>query len=163
MSDSLAMKLIVNNFSFFTGVPCSLLSDFIKEIEEFSEKNQIVYVSALREDVAVGLAAGAALAGKKSVVFMQNSGLGVSVNAIASLIEPCSIPILYIISMRGFYPDKDTEENRIMGLISTVLLKNLNIDYCFWDEDKEHVIQWALERIENGKSAAILIKTDNEF
>src|SRR5207245_122100 len=59
------------------------------------------YVPAVREDSAVGIAAGAYLAGKKPVVLMQNSGLGVCLNAILSLNAIYAIPALLVVSWRG--------------------------------------------------------------
>lgn len=162
MLDKFVKQLIRSKFTFFTGVPCSLLAKFLKEIEEYSSKDQAYYVSALREDVAVGLATGAYLAGKKPVVLMQNSGLGVTVNAMASLTIPCAIPILYIISLRGYYPECDTEENRVMGAISLDLLKKLNVKYIFLEKDgEEKAAEWASEQTENGESVAILIKPEH--
>ena len=48
----------------------------------------------MREDSALGLAAGAYLGGRQPVVFMQNSGLGVSMNALVSLHQIYDIPAL---------------------------------------------------------------------
>ena len=67
-------------FDFFTGVPCSLVKSVIATLEERGG-----YIAETREDAAVGLAAGAYMAGKQPVVIMQNSGLGVCLNALSSL------------------------------------------------------------------------------
>ena len=66
-------RLIRENFKFFTGVPCSLLSGLILYLEEIEEAN---YIPSVREDSAVGLCAGAYLSGALPVLLMQNSGLG---------------------------------------------------------------------------------------
>ena len=66
-------------FDFFTGVPCSLVGPVISALEPLG------YVAETREDAALGLAAGAALAGRRPMVLMQNSGFGVSINALGSL------------------------------------------------------------------------------
>ena len=47
------------------------------------------------------MAAGAWLGGKLPMVLMQNSGLGVSVNALASLTTMYALPVLLVISWRG--------------------------------------------------------------
>lgn len=156
MEVGLIEQLIRNNFSFFTGVPCSLLSDFFEQIAEL--ENQISYVAALREEVAVGLAAGATLAGKKSVVLMQNSGLGASVNALASLVLPFEMPILFVISVRGYYPDKDTAENEIMGRMTMDILEKLGIDFKLIEHGlASEDVNWASNLIDQGKSATLLI------
>jgi len=58
-------------------------------------------VSATREEEAIGIAAGSYAVGRNAAVFMQSSGFGNCVNAIASLCIPCRVPIPLIINMRG--------------------------------------------------------------
>ena len=58
-------------------------------------------VSCTREEEAVGVLAGAALGGQRGVLLMQSSGLGNSINALTSLIEPYRFPLLALISPRG--------------------------------------------------------------
>ena len=56
---------------------------------------------ATREEEAFGIAAGLYLGGVRPTVLLQSSGLGNSLNAIASLLIPYQIPALIVISMRG--------------------------------------------------------------
>ena len=58
-------------------------------------------VSATREEEAIGIAVGAYAVGRNSAVFMQSSGFGNSVNALASLCIPCRTPIPIFINLRG--------------------------------------------------------------
>ncbi len=58
-------------------------------------------VAATREEEAIGIAAGAYAVGRNAAVFMQSSGLGNSINAIASLCIPCRLPIPLFINLRG--------------------------------------------------------------
>ncbi|MCL0029162.1 thiamine pyrophosphate-binding protein [Dehalococcoidia bacterium] len=58
-------------------------------------------VSATREEETIGIAAGAYAAGRNSAVFMQSSGFGNCLNALASLCIPCRIPLPMFINMRG--------------------------------------------------------------
>jgi sulfopyruvate decarboxylase subunit alpha len=104
--------LVASGFDFFTGVPCSLAKSLIAMLEERGG-----YIAETREDAAVGLAAGAYMAGKQPVVIMQNSGLGVCVNALASLSLMYDFPCLLFITWRG-YQGKDAPEHLIMGDIS---------------------------------------------
>lgn len=156
MVNTFIKKLIERNFSFFTGVPCSLLSEYFREIETY--KKDISYVSALREDVAVGMAVGSTLAGKKAVVLMQNSGLGASINALASLVLPFGVPMLFIISVRGYHQDKDTAENIIMGSITLDLLEKLDIEARVLEPNNSaDIIEWASSVVNNGRCAAVLV------
>lgn len=118
-----------NGFNFFTGVPCSFLSEILKVLQV--KEN---YLPAVREDQAIGLANGAYLAGKKPVVLMQNSGLGLSINALASLNLIYKIPIIMVISMRGFQI-KDAPEHWIMGEASTKLLGCIGVPYRMIHEE----------------------------
>jgi acyl CoA:acetate/3-ketoacid CoA transferase alpha subunit len=65
-------QLLDDGYEFFTGVPDSGLKPLINEIIESGVK----HVIATNEGQAIGIAAGAELAGKKSCVYLQNSGLG---------------------------------------------------------------------------------------
>jgi len=58
-------------------------------------------VSATREEEAIGIAAGAYAVGRNAAVFMQSSGFGNCINALASLCIPSRIPIPMFINMRG--------------------------------------------------------------
>ena len=100
-------------YDFFTGVPCSLLKGVIRR---FDEEPEWGYVSAVREDSAVGIAAGAFMAGRKPAVFMQNSGLGVCMNALVSLNAIYEIPSLIVVSWRG-KDGLDAPEHIVMGRI----------------------------------------------
>lgn len=110
-------------FNFSSGVPCSILKDVIYH---FSVDPDVTYIPATREDEALGIATGAYLAGRKAVVLMQNSGLGNSINALASLVMLYKIPLLLLISWRG-YEGKDAPEHFIMGKSMVKLLENIGI------------------------------------
>lgn len=97
MRKTIYQKLKAKGYNFFVGVPCSGIKDFIAEVQKDKEN---IYVPATREDTAVALAVGAYFAGKKPLVFMQNSGLGNVVNITASLLKPYGIPIHFLISLR---------------------------------------------------------------
>ena len=107
------MALEAQGYDFFTGVPCSLLKGVIRR---FDEEPRWGYVSAVREDSAVGIAAGAYMAGKQPAVFMQNSGLGVCLNALVSLNIIYEIPALIVVSWRG-KDGIDAPEHLLMGEI----------------------------------------------
>jgi sulfopyruvate decarboxylase subunit alpha len=112
-------------YDFFTGVPCSLVSGLIAALEADAE---IPYYAETREDAAVGLACGAMMAGKRPVVVMQNSGLGVCVNALTSMTLMYKTPCLLLITWRG-YEGKDAPEHLIMGDICGKLLETMGVPY----------------------------------
>ncbi len=114
-----------NGFDFFTGVPCSLIEDLIAVLEDHP---RLPYIAAVREDVAVGLAVGAWFGGKRPAILMQNSGLGTSLNALASLALMYGVPSLLVVTWRG-YGGQDAPEHILMGAISPGLLALLGIPY----------------------------------
>lgn len=58
-------------------------------------------VSATREEEAIGIAVGSYATGRNAAVFMQSSGFGNTINAIASLCIPARTPIPMFINLRG--------------------------------------------------------------
>jgi sulfopyruvate decarboxylase alpha subunit len=143
-------------FNFFTGVPCTILKDIILILESDPDT---IYIPSVREDAAIGLAAGAYLSGKSPVVLMQNSGLGYSLNAITSLNLIYKIPTLIIVSWRGFQ-GKDAPEHLVMGKISLRLLEIIGLPYIILTPNKiEEAIEEAGREMENKMiPVAILVK-----
>ena len=114
-----------HGYDFFTSVPCSLFESVTRILDD---EPRYGYVSAVREDAALGLAAGAYLGGRQPVVLMQNSGLGVSVNAIVSLNQIYDIPALLVVSWRG-QDGRDAPEHLVMGRVTEPLLRLLDMPY----------------------------------
>ena len=128
-------------FDFFAGVPCSLIEDLIATLESHE---RLPYVATPREDVAVGLAAGAWFAGRRPAVLMQNSGLGTSLNALASLSLMYGLPALLVVTWRG-HGGKDAPEHILMGEISPRLLDLLGIPHRVLAEGTlEADLAWAV-------------------
>lgn len=111
-------------FDFFSGVPCSFLTQVINQVIADPELH---YVPATSEGEAVALAAGAWLAGKQTVVMCQNSGLGNMINPLTSLNAPFAIPILLIVTHRGKPGISDEPQHQQMGRITPELLALLDI------------------------------------
>ena len=127
---NLFLFLKKNKINFFTGVPDTVLKNFIYILD--SNKKKIKHIIATNEGSAVALAAGNYLATKKlALVYMQNSGLG---NAINPLISIChskvySIPLLLMIGWRGSPKENDEPQHQLKGKITPSILKLLNIKF----------------------------------
>jgi len=151
----LADALRARGFDFFTGVPCSLVASLIVALEPYG------YVAETREDAALGLAAGAALAGRRPVVVMQNSGFGVSLNAIGSLQDIYALPCLLVITWRG-YEGKDAPEHLVMGEAMPAILDAMKIPWRALGADAaaaEADAQWARARLdEKAGPVALVVK-----
>jgi sulfopyruvate decarboxylase subunit alpha len=122
-----------NGFDFFTGVPCSYVKPLIPLLHQRNQQVDAFHVPAVREDIAVGVAAGAYLAGKTPVIYMQNSGLGYSLEAIASLHLIYGFPALFLITYRG-PEDPGMEEHQVMGQHTEELLTAYQIKYSLLKE-----------------------------
>lgn len=120
-----------NGYSFFTGVPCSLLGALIQTV---SSDKTLLYIPAVREDAAIGMAAGAFLSGRRAAVLMQNSGLGYSLNALTSLNLIYNIPALCLVAYRGLGPD--APEHLVMGKSCENLLKEIGIKSIVPEKDE---------------------------
>jgi phosphonopyruvate decarboxylase len=75
----------------------------------------------------VAIAAGAWLAGRRTVVMCQNSGLGNAVNPLTSLSFPFRIPTLLIVTWRGQPGLADEPQHELMGEITGAMLDTMRI------------------------------------
>jgi len=124
-ADEFCLLLKGYGFNFFAGVPCTILREIIGNL--MSDRD-VIYITATREEEAIGIATGAYLGGNKSVVLMQNSGIGNSIGALASLPLLYKVPMLLLISWRG-YRGKDAPEHLIMGEAILRLLRSVGIPF----------------------------------
>jgi sulfopyruvate decarboxylase alpha subunit len=97
-AEQLLQSLRANDVDLCIYVPDEVLTPLIDGADQ---DQQMDAFPASREEEAIGIAAGAALGGRRSVVLMQSSGYGNSVNALASLAVPYQLPVLMIIGERG--------------------------------------------------------------
>jgi len=67
----------------------------------------MILVRLAKEEEGVGVSAGAHLAGRRTVMLMQNHGFLQSVNGIVSLAQLYRIPLLMLISDRGHLGERD--------------------------------------------------------
>ena len=122
-SDVFVQALQDIGVNFFTGVPDSILGGIIAEL-----MNRGHYIPAVRADEAVGMAAGAYMAGRIPAVLMQNSGLGTSLNTLLSLNLIYRQPCVLIVSWRG-QGGKDAPEHLVMGEVMPQLLDTVKIPH----------------------------------
>jgi len=91
-------------------------------------------VSATREEEAIGIAAGAYAVGRNAAVFMQSSGFGNSINAIASMCIPYRMPIPMFINLRGG-PGEFNIAQVPMGRSTRPILDLLGLVHFTLDDD----------------------------
>jgi len=119
------------NLLFFTGVPDSTFKSWMSFLDD-NHGIRLQNIVACNECEAIAIASGYHMATKgMGVVYMQNSGLGKTVNPLTSLADPkvYSIPLLLMIGWRGEPGIKDEPQHVKMGEITLSLLDTLNIPY----------------------------------
>lgn len=143
-------------FDFYSGVPCSFLKDLINY-----SVNECEYVMAANEGDAVAICAGVQVTGRKTVVLMQNSGLGNAVSPLTSLNPIFQIPILGFVSLRGEVGLADEPQHTLMGTITDTMLKTMQIDFDFLSDDitvADKQIQRANAKILAGGSFFFIVR-----
>lgn len=127
-----------NGTDFFTGVPDSLLKNFCAYITDTADKTH--HIIAANEGCAVGLAAGHYFATNTiPLVYMQNSGLGNTVNPLLSLADQdvYSVPLLLMIGWRGEPGVHDEPQHITQGKVTCALLDAMEIPYAILETDEE--------------------------
>jgi sulfopyruvate decarboxylase alpha subunit len=153
-SSDVVQMLVDSGFDFYTGVPDTTLAGIIAVLTA-----QGRYVSSVREDEAVGMAAGAFLGGKQPVVLMQNSGLGNCLNALTSLNLIYAMPCLLLISWRG-YQGNDAPEHLVMGEVCTRILDTVAIPSRLIATDTlQNDIGWARDHMRSQRTPVALMLT----
>ena len=141
---------------FIVSVPCVNLKELIPMVDADPD---IIHVPVTREEEGVGVCAGAFMGGKRPAMLMQNSGLGNSINALASLNQLYGIPLLMIMSHRGVEGEPISAQVP-MGQLTAPLLETLSIPYFIPDsrqESTEMIITAMDTAFGKKKSVAVLL------
>ncbi len=136
-ANDLVNAFVREGCQFFTGVPDSLLTKFSACV---MQRKDVTHLIAANEGNAVGLAIGEYLAtGKPAVVYMQNSGLGNTVNPVTSLADPdvYGIPIFLVIGWRGEPGIHDEPQHVKQGEITPGLLNVLGIPFAILSKEAD--------------------------
>ena len=148
---------------FISGVPDTLLNDFCLGLDAHWDRGR--HVLAANEGNAIALAAGYHLATNTiPLVYMQNSGMGNTINPLISLTDKSvySIPMVLIIGWRGEPGSGDWPQHERQGELSPILLDALNIPYKILDENEESSlasIEWSVDKArKTNQPTALLVK-----
>lgn len=124
--------------TFFTGVPDSYLNGFCNYALAHCGYRNVI---AANEGNAIGIASGHYFASQEiPLVYMQNSGMGNTVNPLASLVDKdvYAVPMLLLIGWRG---QGNTEPNhpqhKLQGEITPGLLDLMHIPYTVLSDDMD--------------------------
>ena len=156
-------SLMEKGVDLYAGVPDSLLANFCTFIDSLNNNN-VKHIIAANEGNAVALAIGYHLAtGKVPAVYMQNSGLGNTINPLASLADSkvYRTPMLLIIGWRGEPGIKDEPQHIKQGQVTLGELELHDIPYKVMDSNSNvnELVHSAFETIiENNTPFAIVVK-----
>ena len=132
--------------NFTATLPCDRIKNLLPLIpENFPE------IKLTREENGVGVCAGAYLAGAKTMMLIQSTGLGNMINALESLNLACKIPLPIFASWRGVYKE-GIEAQVPLGVHLPGILKGAGLEYTIIDETEkipllEAVIQDAFSEL----------------
>lgn len=125
---------------FFTGVPDSYLNGFCDYLlRNVSQEKNVI---AANEGNAIAIAAGHFLATQEiPFVYMQNSGLGNTINPLVSLVDKqvYAIPMILLIGWRGQPGTGDWAQHELQGEITPGLLDLMHIPYDILPDDDDKV------------------------
>ncbi len=110
---------------------CTLPCDRVKRLIALLQtaySPPLQHIPLTREEEGVGICAGAALAGKRGAIVLQNSGIGNMINALLSLTGFYQLPLALFISHRGVYKEKIAAQMP-MGEKLPGILKGAGIGY----------------------------------
>ena len=145
-----------SGYDFYSGVPCSFLKDLINYAI-----NSCEYVMAANEGDAVAICAGAQVTGRKTIVLMQNSGLGNAVSPLTSLNQIFKIPVLGFVSLRGEPGVSDEPQHDLMGTITSEMLDTMKIKNSVLSDDPAIAVKQladADEIINSGESYFFVVR-----
>jgi len=117
-SETFIATLKANDVRFVSYVPDNVLTPLLKGV---TADNYFISVNATREDEAIGMIAGAWMAGMKGIVMMQTSGFAVTPNALASLVVPYQIPAILVVSERGVLGEFNIGQHTVSRLLRPTL------------------------------------------
>src|SRR6516162_7644561 len=109
---------------------------------------EVTLIRVAKEEEAIGISAGAHLAGVSSALLMQNHGFLAAINPIVSLALLYKIPLLMLISYRGHMGERDPWQTQ-GGMLTEPLLRTLGIPV--WHLSNPHDAQ---RRIKDAQTLA---------
>jgi sulfopyruvate decarboxylase alpha subunit len=135
---SVVKALKANEVRLVTYIPDNVLSPLIDAVHA---DPWFRVICPAREEEAVGIVAGAWMAGMRGITLMQTSGFATLANVLASLVVPYQIPALMLISERGTLGDHQLGQAIVCRTMRPVL-QTLGIEHFGIErlEDVEFVV-----------------------
>ena len=155
---------------FFVGVPDSLLKEFCRYIDDSVPPDR--HIIAVNEGSAIAIATGFQLATNTlPLVYLQNSGLGNTINPLLSLADPevYGIPMILMVGWRG-QPGKpnftDEPQHVKQGRVSPALLEAMEIPFKILStelDDSDQTVNWAVNKANEINGPVAILVQKNTF
>lgn len=131
-------------------------------IEGLDASETVKHASAAREEDALGICCGAALAGVRAICLVQNAGILNTGGVLGTLANLYGVPVVLIIADRGHLGDV-TIHHFEKGRSLKPFLESLRIPYyeLYPDFKKRDQIDQALQMAEKGQKPVALLITPN--
>jgi len=129
-------------------------------IDQVSADPELEYIPVVNEGAAIGLSAGAWMAGRMPVVLMQNSGIGNAINPLTSLANIYKQPMLLLISGRA-YGVEDQPQHEIMGRRSHDLLRAAEVPCADLPQEPQEIeatlAHWSDYALSHSRPVALIV------
>jgi sulfopyruvate decarboxylase TPP-binding subunit len=100
--DRLYRSIMAAKPKLVTGVPDGMLAQTIMLC---SQTKDVPYIACAREEECIGVASGAAMAGERALVMVQNAGLLNALGALATMGVRYGLPFVILVTNRGVLAD----------------------------------------------------------
>lgn len=121
-SEVVSRAVTVVGFSHVIYLPCSVFYEWHELLGSGGE------IGVCREEEAIGIGVGLVTAGQRPLILIQNSGLGNSLNALASLAIAYRVPLVVGVSLAGDSGDPSVAR-RPLGSRTVSLIEALGCPY----------------------------------
>ena len=137
------------------SVPDGYLAPLIKQV---NADNTLHHTVAAREEEALAIASGLAMAGKRPIVLMQNSGFLNSIGCFSTLCQNYRTPFVLLLANRGNLYDKNSYDIPKIRYMDG-LLKQMNLlSYSAHQyRDEENLIRLVQSVAETAEEPALLL------
>ncbi|MBI1363281.1 MAG: hypothetical protein GC134_04800 [Proteobacteria bacterium] len=137
------------------GVPDGWLAPLIEQLGNAAD---ITYVPAAREEEALAVASGFAMAGKRALMLTQNVGLLNSLGCFSTLCQNYRTPFVLLVANRGNLFDKNSYDIPKIRYMDGILgAMNLLTTSYYTYKDEPDLIKRLMERAETAQEPAVLL------
>ena len=134
-----------NNYETIAYLPDSVIAPLVEKVEADDDFNTILVA---REEEAVGVLAGAWLAGSQGALLCQTSGLANTFNALGSLSKADRLPFLSLVTRRGDLADHNLAQAPagygMPAMLDAIGIRNNGLDR---EESLSNIISMATKTV----------------